>query len=45
MQMLTFVFAGIEGSAVMAQRLGGVCAGVLAGYHQLIRAGLAAHAG
>ena len=41
-QTLTFLFADIEGSASMAQRLGDAYAGVLADHHQLIRAGLAA---
>jgi class 3 adenylate cyclase len=44
-QTLMFVFADIEGSAAMAQRLGDAYAGVLAGHHHVIRAGLAAHAG
>jgi hypothetical protein len=42
---LTFVFADIEVSAAVVQRLGDAYAGVLAGYHQLIRVGLAAYAG
>ena len=44
-QTLTFLFADIEGSAAMAQRLGDAYAGVLADYRRLIRAGLAAHGG
>jgi hypothetical protein len=44
-QTLTFVFADIEGSAAVARRLGDAYAGVLAGYHQLIRVGQAAYAG
>jgi class 3 adenylate cyclase len=44
-QTLMFSFAGIDGSAAMAQRLGDAYAGVLADYHRLFRAGLAAHGG
>ena len=44
-QTLMFLFAGIEGSAAMAQRLGDAYAGVLAGHRRLVRAGLAAHGG
>jgi len=44
-QTLTFLFASIEGSAAMGQRLGDAYAGVLADHHRLIRAGLAAHGG
>ena len=44
-QTLTFSFADIDGSAAMAQRLGDVWAGVVADYHRLFRAGLAAHGG
>jgi class 3 adenylate cyclase len=44
-QTLTFLFADIEGSTEMAQRLGGGRAGRLAGHHRLIRASLAWHAG
>ena len=40
-QTLTFLFADIEGSTEMAQRLGDGWAGVLADDHRLIRAGLA----
>jgi len=42
-QTLTFLFADIEGSAVMVQRAGDAWAGVLADHHRLFRAGLAAH--
>ena len=42
-QTLTFLFADIEGSAEMAQRLGDGWAGALADRHRLFRAGLAAH--
>jgi hypothetical protein len=38
-----FLFADIEGSAAMGRRP--VDAGAGAGYHRLIRAGLAAHGG
>jgi hypothetical protein len=44
-QTLMFLFAGIGGSAAMAQRLGDVYAGMAAGAHRLIRTGLAAHGG
>ena len=44
-QTLTFLFADIEGSAAMSQRLGDGWAGVLADHRRLIRAGLAAHGG
>jgi len=44
-QTLVFSFADTEGSAAMARRLGGAYAGMLAGHHRLIRAGLAAHGG
>jgi len=44
-QTLTYLFADIEGSAAMSQRLGDAYAGVLADHHRLIRAGLAAHGG
>ena len=42
-QTLTFLFADIEGSAAMVQRLGGGVRGVLAGHGRLIRAGLAGY--
>lgn len=45
MQTLTLLFAGIEGSAAMAERLGDTWAAVAVGDHRLIRAGLAAHGG
>jgi len=44
-QTLTFLFTDVEGWAAMGQRLGGTHAGLLAGHHRLIRAGLAAHGG
>jgi class 3 adenylate cyclase len=44
-QTLTFLFAGIEDAAAMYQRLADVHAGVLAGHHRLVWAGLAAHGG
>ena len=44
-ETFAFLFADIEGSAVISQRLGDVWAGVLADYRRLIRAGLAAHGG
>jgi class 3 adenylate cyclase len=44
-QTLTFLFADIEGSALMVQRPGDAYAGVAADYHRLIRAALAAHDG
>ena len=44
-QTLTFLFTDIEGSTVMLQRLGGSYAEVLAGHHEIIRSGLAAHHG
>ena len=44
-QTLMFLFADIEGSTEMAQRLGDAYAGVLADHRRLIRAGLAAHGG
>ena len=44
-QKLTFLFADIEGSAAVWQRLGDAYAAVLADHHRLIRAGLAAHGG
>jgi predicted ATPase/DNA-binding CsgD family transcriptional regulator/class 3 adenylate cyclase len=44
-QTLTFLFADIEGSAAMRQRLGDGYAGVLAEYRPLVRAGLAGHGG
>ena len=44
-QTLTFLFADIEGSAAMRQRLGDAYAGVLADYRRLIRAALAVHGG
>jgi len=42
-QTLTFLFADIEGSATMVQRLGDAYAGVLADHHRLTRAALAVH--
>ena len=44
-QTLTFLFTDIEGSTAMLQRLGGSYAEVLAGHHEIIRSGLAAHHG
>ena len=44
-QTLTFLFTDIEGSTAIVRRLGDAWAGVLADYHRLIRAALAAHAG
>ncbi len=44
-QTLTFLFADIEGSAAMVQRLGDAHAGVLADHHRLTRAVLAVHGG
>jgi class 3 adenylate cyclase len=44
-QTRTFLFADIEGSAAMVQRLGDAYAGVLADHHRLVRAALAAHGG
>ena len=44
-QTLMFLFADIEGSAAMRERLGDAYAGVLADYCRLVRAGLAAHGG
>ncbi len=44
-QTLTFLFTDIEGSTAMLQRLGGAYAEVLAGHHEIIRSGLAAHHG
>ena len=44
-QTLTFLFTDIEGSTAMLQRLGGSYADVLAGHHEIIRSGLAAHHG
>ena len=44
-QTVTYLFASIEGSAAMRQRLGGAYAGALAAQRRLIRAGLAAHGG
>jgi len=44
-QTLMFLFADIEGSAAMRERLGDAYAGVLADYRRLVRAGLAAHGG
>jgi hypothetical protein len=44
-QTLTFLFAGIKGTAMMVPGLGDAYAGVAAGCHPLIRAGLAAHGG
>ena len=44
-QTLTFLFADIEGSTAMVQRLGDAWAGVAADYHRLIRAGVTAHGG
>jgi hypothetical protein len=44
-QTLMFLFAGIEGWAAMAGRLGDARAGVAADSYRLIRAGLAAHGG
>ena len=44
-QTLTFLFADIEGSMAMSRRVGAAYAGVLADYHELLRAGLAAHGG
>ena len=44
-QTLTFLFADIEDSTEMAQRLGDGWAGVLADHHRLIGVGLAAHGG
>ena len=41
-QMLTFLFVGIEGSAVMTRRTRDAYAGVLADHHRLQRVGLAA---
>jgi hypothetical protein len=38
-----FLFAGIEGSAPMVQRLGDAWARVGAGHNRLIQAGLVAH--
>jgi class 3 adenylate cyclase len=40
-----FLFADIEGSAAMGRRPVDAGAGAGAGYHRLIRAGLAAHGG
>jgi hypothetical protein len=42
-QSLMFLFAGIEGSAAMVQRLEDAWAGVAAGDNRLIQAGLVAH--
>jgi class 3 adenylate cyclase len=42
-QTLTFLFADIEGSTAMVQRLGDAGAGVLADLRRLLRAGLAVH--
>jgi class 3 adenylate cyclase len=42
---LKFLLADIEGLAAMGQRPVDAWAGVVAGYHRLIRAGLAAHGG
>jgi hypothetical protein len=42
-QTFMFLFADIEGSAPLAQRLGEAYAGVGASDHRLIRAGLAPH--
>jgi hypothetical protein len=44
-QTLTFLFAGIEGTAVMVPRPGDAYAGVGAGCHRLFRAGLVAYGG
>jgi class 3 adenylate cyclase len=44
-QTFTFLFADMEGSTAMAQRLVDGYARVLAGHHQLIRAALAADGG
>ena len=44
-QTLTFLSTGIEDWTAMGQRLGGAHAGVLAGPHWLIRAGLAGYGG
>ncbi len=41
----TLMFSFADGSAAMAQRLGDVWAGVVADYHRLFRASLAAHGG
>jgi predicted ATPase/class 3 adenylate cyclase/DNA-binding CsgD family transcriptional regulator len=44
-QTLTFLFADIDNSTAMSQRLGNVYAGVLADHHRLITAALGAHGG
>jgi hypothetical protein len=44
-QTLMFLFAGIEGSAAVVQRLVDACPGVRADHYRLIGAGLAAHGG
>jgi len=44
-QTLTFLFTDVEGWAAMGQRLGGTHAGLLAGHHRLIRAGLVTYGG
>ena len=44
-QALMFLFADIESSAAVVQRLMDADPGVRADHHQLIRAGLAAHGG
>ena len=44
-QTLVFLFAGIEDSAAMVQRLGEASAGVAADHRGLLRTGLAAHGG
>ena len=44
-QTLTFVLADIEVSAAVVQRPGDAYPDLLAGYHKLVRAGLAAYAG
>ena len=44
-QTLMFLFAGIEGSAAVGQRLGDAYGGVLAGHRRLVRAGLAVYGG
>jgi hypothetical protein len=44
-QTLMFLFAGIEGSPAVGQRLGVVYGGFLAGHRRLVRAGLAAYGG
>jgi class 3 adenylate cyclase len=42
---LMFLFADMEDSAAMGRRPVDAWAGMVARYHQLIRAGLAAHGG